>query len=471
MVYPYKGEMEGSMRGLYVYSAIAFALGVSLCAFSKIKEDEDIVSKTLLGPKDVGFATEYPPLVSEKATVKKDLSMIDSKRQLAAPEVIKLSKESAKGLYITINAMVKPNKLYEITIESADDNPLFSFSQTNQPAMPKTITEEVDPVKKTFVIPTLLDRFFNINKRRFIFNAEYIQKPELLKGYTIPQAGNLKIRLIETSIASYMDTIDAIDSVQAQIMVAQQGIVTRSRNYFLEKLLKIDPVIKAKTLAKAALEKFNTSMQDALAGNDYSIKNVNLFDPKQFYQNPKAGMIYNVIREFGQVIGFEMPSIEKPWYVRHKGKVALTASALALLTYMHYSNALGTRTSGIQSANQAMPAAAPVQDAKPSFAMQMKTNAANYVRDITAKAAISQAASATKSVQVDEPSTLRGWAENKVGGFLYKTLIEREAARIQNAPAPQQGFWARQVNKVVDKALPEVYSGWAGYQPKILPTK
>lgn len=430
-------------------------------AFSKVKDGEISPVEALLNQKDTLQSTPS----TQFSAIQKTQTMPESLggKALSAFESSTYEKRSApaqaeqkpdKKLSVTMYARVNANKSYELTIESAGVNSLFIF-----PAQ----IEQLDAQK-----PLLIDRFFNINKRRFIFKSSALEDPELIKASTIPERDDWKVRMVEKRIPSYMDTINTMSLIEAQRILAQQGVVTRSRNFFLEKLIKVDPLTRAKALAKVSLAKLNESLANILMGDDYAIKNVDLLDSKQRAQNPKAGMIYNAIREFGQVIGFEMPSIEKPWYVRHKGKIALTAGALALLTYMHYSNTLGTRTSTVQ---QAAPTAQPIQVSKPSLATQLKTNTANYVRDITAKAAISQAAAATKSVQVEAPSTWRGWAENKVGSFLYKTLIEREAARIQNTPAPQAGFWARQINKVVDKALPAAYAGWAGYQPKILPTK
>lgn len=442
-------------------------------AFSKVEEPS--VIDTLLKSKDVQPlpSSQLPVFqktqsISESSTDLKELPALktaDDKAEIKQTIAPITDQKRVQGLYVTINATVKPNKSYEVTIEPASKEPLFILPLKKESfERQKTIVEEVDGVKKIMVVPTLLDRFFTINKRRFIFNSESIQKPEVLQAKTIPQKDEKK-RPVETYIPSYMDTINTIDLAQAQTMLAQQGVATRSRNYFLEKLLKVDPVVRAKTLAKEALAKFNTSMRDILANDDYAIKGINLLDPEQIARNPKARMIYNAIREFGQVIGFEMPSIEKPWYVRHKGKIALTAGTVALLTYMHYSNALGTRTPVAQQNVQTVQPASVVE---PSFMQKAQGRIGTYLTNVAAKAGIEKAAAAQGEI-VPPTSTWRQSFERWLGGTLHRAAIKHQAQVEGLIPKSENQSWfGQKVEDIKAAGIKKIFPGWRDYQPTLV---
>lgn len=277
------------------------------------------------------------------------------------------------GRMISINALFDPvKKTYSVSLEAADANPLFIFPLKSNPT---------DPAKQEVIESPLLDRFFNVNKKRFIFDSAAMTEDTTRRIHENTEVVERTIvpRVIETiTIPSYMKTVRAMEPADAQRILKQQAFVTQTYSYVWNMVAPTDPMLKAQAIAENTLHELNRKIASILNGNDLKERSINIEDVKQL----KARLLYNAIRDFGQKMGFfDMPSLEKPWYVRHKGKIILTAAALAMLAYARYNNVLGSTTKTTTTA-PAAPAPA-TQSALMKIIAAAKTKIADAVAPVT----------------------------------------------------------------------------------------
>lgn len=239
--------------------------------------------------------------------------------------------------------------------------------------------------KSLFTFPPLrpsesrfVDIFFNTDRTVFTFDSH--AKTQQF-AHSEPQKKHA------TTTPSYFTMVDQITLPEAYAILRHQPYVTQAQNYMLQTLWKKDPIAHAQVLLRKALEDFNNKIKAVLF--DYkgvikkNIDRVIDLDNKKDPAVPFVQFLYNAVRDFGQAIGFTMPSLDKAWYVRHRGKLALGAGLLAILTFAHYNNAFGSRDTPAPQATT--PAAIQTSTTPQSWYAQAKSTALKNIYDTAYK--------------------------------------------------------------------------------------
>lgn len=275
---------------------------------------------------------------------------------------------------------------------------------------------------------------------------------------------------ISPALLSYSDAIDQITLAEAQAILKRQSYATQTQYYLIQRLWENDPIGHAKALLKSALQKFSDTLNNepAEAVQDFDIE-----DEKKLIKKPIVRTLYDAVGEFSKFIGFYMPSLEKAWYVRHRGKIIVGAGTLALLTYLHYSNAFGSR--GIaptkDSATPTAQLAAAPQSWFSKTIAQAQRRVGKYLLNVTAKEGVKIGAEVhgIKTPQVEAPSTFLGSMkekfESKLGAFTHKAIVQHQAEATGIIPkTTNPSLFDQLKSSLAKKVLEQQAPSWAGYK-------
>lgn len=340
--------------------------------------------------------------------------------------------------------------------------------------------------KSLFIVPnnpasTVINQFFDASRTQFIFDSERIAnnipQEDLAQEATPPQKqikfGMLRSYRDAINSSSYRDAIDSINEQESKFILKQQAYLHQTKDYFMEKLFKTSDTQKAQVILRAALDKLDRITRETLQyvnSTNISCMQIDITNKKAVATAPYATILYNATKEFLQILGVETPSIEEPWYMRHKWKIAFTAGTLALLTYAYYSSKLGTQVAPV-STQPAPTTGTPIPAQQPSW-LQAKFNATsgrigNWVSGQVGKALVASLAKSHANISPQTPSTI----SSKLYDWIGKQLVQHLAESQGTVPTPTNPSFSHQVGTKLIKwyLTPEGGGGadvWKTWKPK-----
>jgi|GEM_PF-4205966 len=359
---------------------------------------------------------------------------------------VPLHVQAARKITIYFDNNISTN-VYTLSLASADNTPLFTFPAAPIQAVPSipviprmSIGSQIDnlPSGHAIIAQTtreaapaprisFIDRFFDKDKTHFIFNSTYMVASEGREGHAVP---------IERQ--SYWTAIDTMTKEECEVILKQQSYAAQATNYVRDTLLfKTDPKTRAQLTVRAALTKLDAVLKETIRASGVTF--VRYSDRDTAKLEPHLFKIYEAIREFVQIIGVNMPDI-RAWYVRHKGKIALTAGALAVLTYAYYNNAFGGGVS-------AKPASVPTTTqpvAAPANSSWFKANISTPIERWTNRVAgevgkkLVEKLAGSHNVESTASSTVSG----KIYGALGYETTKQLAISQGLIPKPENPSWA-----------------------------